>query len=221
VTSSALLETAGAAIARAAREHEALICMATHSRLGVGRAFLGSTAEEVLGLVSEPVLLVGPSCRYDSRPCGGELVVPLDGSPLADEILPAVRHAVTALGLRPWFVEVFGGSDELPTDVGETITVEAAARAMADVSPEVEWEILHGRNPAQRIVQFAQLLPASLIAMTTHGRTGFRRVTAGSVAMQIVRDAPCPVLVLRSSGSGTVEAVDGAGTSDALVGNGH
>lgn len=52
-------------------------------------------------------------------------------------------------------------------------------------------------NPANRIVQLAEHLDADLIVCGTHGRTGVRRLLLGSVAEEVVRNAPCAVLVIR------------------------
>jgi nucleotide-binding universal stress UspA family protein len=52
-------------------------------------------------------------------------------------------------------------------------------------------------NPAQRVVQLAEQVDADLVVCGTHGRTGMRRAMLGSVAEEIVRHAPCAVLVIR------------------------
>lgn len=52
-------------------------------------------------------------------------------------------------------------------------------------------------NPAQRIVDLATSVDADLIVCGTHGRTGVRRLVLGSVAEEVVRTAPCGVLVIR------------------------
>jgi nucleotide-binding universal stress UspA family protein len=51
--------------------------------------------------------------------------------------------------------------------------------------------------PAEVIVQRARDLGAGLIMMTTHGRSGLRRVLLGSVAEAVLHDAPCPVLLVK------------------------
>jgi nucleotide-binding universal stress UspA family protein len=61
---------------------------------------------------------------------------------------------------------------------------------------------LNGRDPAARLMDMAARLPAAAIALTTHGRTGLPRLVLGSVAMEVVHRAPCPVLVGRSSAGG-------------------
>ena len=52
-------------------------------------------------------------------------------------------------------------------------------------------------DPATEIVRIAREEEVALIAMGTHGRTGVRRVLMGSVAEQVLRRAPCPVLTVR------------------------
>ncbi len=53
-------------------------------------------------------------------------------------------------------------------------------------------------SPGPAIAQLAKQLKAELVVMPTHGRTGLARLGLGSVAEQVVRLSPCPVLVLRS-----------------------
>jgi nucleotide-binding universal stress UspA family protein len=52
-------------------------------------------------------------------------------------------------------------------------------------------------SPTLEIVEMARSLPADLIVISTHGRTGLKHVVLGSVAEHVVRRAPCPVLVVR------------------------
>jgi universal stress protein A len=53
-------------------------------------------------------------------------------------------------------------------------------------------------EPEQVILQTAREVGADLIVLGTHGRTGLRRMLMGSVAEHIVRQAPCPVLTIRT-----------------------
>jgi nucleotide-binding universal stress UspA family protein len=57
--------------------------------------------------------------------------------------------------------------------------------------------VLHGDRPDRSISEFASSIDASLIVTSTHGRTGLARIRAGSVAMAIVKRAPCPVVLNR------------------------
>ena len=61
---------------------------------------------------------------------------------------------------------------------------------------EVRAELASG-SPAAEIVRLARQGNHDLVVVGTHGRTGFRRLVLGSVAERVVREAPCPVLVVR------------------------
>ena len=87
---------------------------------------------------------------------------------------------------------------EADGDVLESGYLARLAHDLRSHTSPVEWDVLHGPDPGARLVDAATRLPASVIAMTTHGRTGFQRTVLGSVAMDVVHDAPCPVLVARS-----------------------
>lgn len=61
---------------------------------------------------------------------------------------------------------------------------------------DIELNVLFG-NPAQQICEYAEELSAGLILMPSHGRSGVAKFFLGSVADRVLRDAPCPVLILR------------------------
>jgi len=63
---------------------------------------------------------------------------------------------------------------------------------------DVEYERREG-DPAHEILRMADEIECDLIAMGTHGRTGFRSLLAGSVAVSVLRGAHCPVLAFRST----------------------
>ncbi len=65
------------------------------------------------------------------------------------------------------------------------------------VEIHVERQVGEG-DPAEEILRAAQDLKADLIVLGTHGRTGLARLLMGSVAEQVVRRAPCPVLTVRT-----------------------
>src|SRR5271166_301911 len=65
-----------------------------------------------------------------------------------------------------------------------------------DPAIRVEYAIAEG-DPATEILQLAQKFRCDLIVMGTHGRTGLSRLVAGSVAEEVMRSAPCPVLTVR------------------------
>ena len=58
--------------------------------------------------------------------------------------------------------------------------------------------------PSEDIVRLGQELPADLIIMGTHGRSGMSHLLLGSVAERVVRKAPCPVLTVRQEEPGSL-----------------
>lgn len=83
---------------------------------------------------------------------------------------------------------------DLPTlmrDAEKHLTEQAAkAPAGVEVIPAVQ----SGGNPSKAVVEYAQANAVDLIALSTHGRSGFRRMALGSVAEEILRKSPVPVL---------------------------
>ena len=76
---------------------------------------------------------------------------------------------------------------------GELRRLQEAAAAVPS-----ECRVAEG-HPATEILRTAREVGADLIVMGTHGRTGLRRLLMGSVAEQVVRQAPCPVLTVSIS----------------------
>jgi nucleotide-binding universal stress UspA family protein len=77
----------------------------------------------------------------------------------------------------------------------------AAARSrlaeMCNVSPEDDSARIVLGEPGVAIVSLAEELPASLVVVASHGRTGFKRLILGSVAAHVAREAACSVLIVR------------------------
>jgi len=75
---------------------------------------------------------------------------------------------------------------------------QLSALAVDELRDEVEsLALVRTGAPAIEIIEVARSLPADLIVISTHGRTGLKHVWLGSVAEHVVRRAPCPVLVVR------------------------
>jgi nucleotide-binding universal stress UspA family protein len=141
-----------------------------------------------------------------------KILVPLDGSELAECVLPHVKAIGSGCGVGQLIllsvVEPLYG--EVPPDVPAEVVQEAGVKAAkeylakikAQLSKEgfdVEAKVLTGR-PAETISEFAQSNKADLIAVSTHGRSGISRWVFGSVADRIVRSSSVPVLLIRPRG---------------------
>jgi nucleotide-binding universal stress UspA family protein len=149
------------------------------------------------------------------------ILVALDGSEVAERILPHVEalaekfgSALTLLRATPGMGEVVAatgagggpmdGEVVDPTPIIEAERQEAAAyldAAAADLRGKgLTVDCDQPEGPAgELVVERARRLGADLIAMTTHGRGGLERLVFGSVADAVLRNAPCPVLLVRVS----------------------
>jgi nucleotide-binding universal stress UspA family protein len=187
------------ALVTEASDRQALICMASHGRSRVGKAVLGSIAADVVSRSTDPVLLVGPQCEPARDMSGQRLGVCLDGSKFAEAILPIAAQWATTFGLRLWLLESASPADLAglagapPADVVESSYVARVARGL---SGRVDWDVLHARQPVDAIVAYAEEHPVAVLAMATHGRTGWSRLAEGSIALQVLHRAPCPVLIV-------------------------
>lgn len=187
-----------AQIVRVAREEQAtLIVMASHGRSGPGRWLLGSVTEGVLRLSPCPVLIGRGSLHHEFAGFR-QVVVPLDGSQNAAEVLPAVQPYLH----REARGTLVRSSDDLVRQSALRLDEQAYRAYQATLQAELtralppdswRWEVLDC-PPAEAILRVAEADQADLIAMSTHGRTGFHRLLLGSVTERVARHAPCSVL---------------------------
>ena len=80
------------------------------------------------------------------------------------------------------------------TAAQERLDTLLGQEALARLQPEYASRI---GTPAEEIVRYADARDVDLIIMGTHGRSGVAHLLLGSVAEQVVRTAPCPVLLVR------------------------
>lgn len=137
------------------------------------------------------------------------ILVPIDFSDCAKKALQyaiplAKEHeaAITLLYVMPAdrAVGEYGGIDyaSLQTETRASSDRALAALVVDEVRGEVPADTLVRTGaPVVEILEAAKDLPADLIVISTHGRTGLKHVFLGSVAEHVVRRAPCPVLVVR------------------------
>lgn len=149
-----------------------------------------------------------------------QILIALDGSELAESILPYVEPLAERFGARlivvratlspatvvaaeaPLGVDPAGGAMIDPTPILEADREDSAAylsglaQRLTRAGHAVDQELPEG-PAAEAILELAQSRSIDLIAMTTHGRGGLGRVVFGSVADAVLRHAPCPMLVVR------------------------
>lgn len=174
----------------------ALICMATHGRSAIGSAVLGSVTREVLAKAEAPVLLVGPRCVPSSELRDICVAVRPGSAFSARAISFAIEWARTS-NARLHLVGALSGVEVLAVgDDEERAELGALAQRCRDAGVAASWRLVEGDDIASRVLEAAAEVSASMLVVATHGRGPLARLALGSVAQQLVRRAPCPVLVV-------------------------
>jgi nucleotide-binding universal stress UspA family protein len=188
-----------------------VVVMATHGRAGIDRLVHGSVAEAVLAKAPVPLLLIHAAASLVSiEP--PRLVVPLDGSPFAEEALPEAADLAHKLGGEIVLVQALAWPEHALTGTDGRVAAyidEQVASARADATRYLEsvraWllaqrpgltvtcEVRFG--PADEVIASSSTGHAGLVVMATHGRTGVPRLVKGSVAARTLRRGTCLLLV--------------------------
>lgn len=201
-----------------------LIVMATHGRGATGRILQGSVADRVAREASAPVLLVRSDGHLPTAQMS-RILVPLDGSELAETALPTAMTLASELGLplhvvcvveaprKEWTgmigtrLDAIGPASRSPTlaeHAARIYLTDCAQRHGGETMISIEVRLGGVEHELRKAID-----PSDLVVMTTHGHRGLRRLVLGSVAEALVRQASAPVLLLRA---GTVQS--GKGVND-------
>lgn len=215
-----------------------LIAISSHGCGGVSRWPLGSIARRVLAKSHTPVLLIrtgGPKSALEAEDVHKtawhqlaflpkepfRILVPLDGSPVAQAIIPYVEALASGMAGEIALLRVAEPIDiprvgKLGRSFGVTeyerewhdLAVEAESEAkrylgemesaLANKGVSVRSASLVGK-PVDTILRFADDYSADLVALATHGFSGISRWAFGSVASKVVEGSSRPVLLLRPS----------------------
>jgi nucleotide-binding universal stress UspA family protein len=192
-----------------------LVVMTTHGRSGISRAWVGSVADAVVRRAAVPVLLLRPHDDREPEALDCQhVLVPLDGSPLAEGILPPVELLYRVFRTRVTLLRVVPPLQLEPAADGPPVLSQSRAaieRAVASARDYLElvastWRLagvpvetaveVHA-IPAVAILDHAATHGIDTIAMATHGRGGWSRVALGSVADKVMRGTLMPVLLFR------------------------
>lgn len=197
-----------------------LVVMATHGRGAIGRLWLGSVADHLIRHVAVPVLLLRPrdnDLGFAAEGAVHSILVPLDLSEVSARALePAgALAALTQAHLTLLHVlEPFYGLAEpglpYPVTLDPALTElqrEEAQRHLDRLADglrarglRVGTRVQIHSGAAAAILTILEEEPFDVVAMSTHGATGFRRLLLGSVADKVIRGAEKPVLVVRAGG---------------------
>lgn len=211
-----------------------LILMATHGRAGARHWALGRVAERILRQATVPVCLVRAevpdAVPYDRWP-KKTINVMLDGSELAESALPHVEALAQQKGetvevvlvrvCEPPAMPTYESPEisGVPLNWGEYVQDElgrcekTSNEYLAEIEKRfkekkisVRSEVLAGKA-SEAIMDYAAKNPQSMIVMTTHGRTGIRRLVYGSVAESVLLGVSNPIFLIRigqTSGAASV-----------------
>lgn len=189
-----------------------LVLMATHGHSGLKRWAMGSVAEKVIHGSRVPVWLVPARCKGEIS-CGfwpeNPMLVPLDGSELAEEVLEHVEKLAGQGGIGPVkvvllrVVESPVMSDHYFSNIPQTREqvdkyLNRIEKRLEKAGLDVEPRVLTG-EPAEQIVDYIGSAQFSLVVMSTHARSGLSRWVMGSVAMKVVSESSSPLLLVRPS----------------------
>lgn len=192
-------------LARAEQWQAQLIAVGTHGRTGLRRLLLGSVADQIVRAAHCPVLVA----RSERE---GAILAATD---LTDPALPAIELAAAeaartgrklvvmhAMEMREGDAAM-GILGALPAlDTPETL---AARRELASLIIQTALQrlgaqaqvVIAEEDALRETLELAESLPAALIVVGTHGRSGLSRVVLGSMTARLIEHAPCSVLVAR------------------------
>jgi len=196
-------------IAKAAGNQGTLLVMATHGRSGLNRFLLGSIAEKVLRGTASPLLLVRatPGAQSAGVATLKSIIVPLDGSKLAESALPVAVAVAKKLDLEVVLFRAHHVPYNPTANFGEVIArvrdetdkyLENAAAEVKKLGVSKVRYLTREGIASDEIIALARETAHTLIVMCSHGRTGMERWVLGSVTETVARHADAPVLVVRA-----------------------
>jgi nucleotide-binding universal stress UspA family protein len=215
--SSALLEGFAPDVLREQMSGKAdLVVMATHGRGPASRFWLGSVTDALVRSATVPLLLLRPGEQPPSgalAPPFRKVMIPLDGSELAEQALPPALRMGRIMGADYTLLRVVKPIVLLDSNVGWPVVSgvddsltrqtldeaqtyrERLAEPLRKEGLNVQTRTVLHTHAADAILQ--ETRRADVLCLATHGRGGFRRLLLGSVADKVLRGGTTPMLVCR------------------------
>jgi nucleotide-binding universal stress UspA family protein len=174
------------------------IVMLTHGRGAIARFLLGETATEFVRESPCPVLLVHPAegpINFSVSPEIKHILIPLDGSELAERMIEPAAALAKAIGADVTFLTVLAAIPEMVPAKAEQYLEKHSDRLRAQSIRVSSKVVPHG--DAADVIVAKSADPGTIIALATHGRGGLSKLVWGSVTQEVVRHATAPVLVFK------------------------
>ncbi len=202
-----------------------LFVLSSHGRTGLARWWYGSLADDLVRRTARPLLLAHPrdgEPAWEPEPAFRHVLVPLDGSPRAAQVLPALLPLGTRMGAEYTLLRVVEPAPlpvvdptlvaAAPVETAVVDAQQAAAREYLErvagrlragpARPVVRTCVVLDPQPAEAILSFAREgRGVDLIALGTHGRGGLSRLLLDSVAAKVLKQTTVPLLLLRAAGT--------------------
>jgi len=137
-----------------------------------------------------------------------KILVPLDGSEVAEQAMPYVERLARQLKSEVILMTVCLPGDPLERALAEYI--ERRAEKIQSLGVETRSLCVEG-EPAASIINFAERNKIGLIVISTHGKSGISNWPLGSIAGKVVQRSNIPVFLVRSSQPGKAPADDKLG----------
>ena len=205
----------------AADKNVSLVVMASRGTSGEGPWLLGNIAAKVLRATTKPVLLVRKEAPAEGLQRKGlikRILVPLDGSKVAEQIVPHAEELARGMGAElilfqayESFLGVISGEAMITMSAEEIKEAnkhreedaKAYLRTIAGTLREMGLtvsEVIVPGDPADVILSYAESNAVDIISMSTHGLSGLKRWVFGSVTDKVLHAGDMPVLVVRAAG---------------------
>jgi nucleotide-binding universal stress UspA family protein len=200
-----------------------IIIMASHGRSGIGQWIRGSVADKVLHISHTPILRIRAAAPRESFYRKNEkitVLVPLDGSEVAEKVLVQVQQLASHFGRENVEIvlfrvcELFTHPHNYPPQMSMSYEeylnyetkrcTEICQTYLSEVEGMLKTEGLQARsevvvgNVADETINYINESPVDLVIMSTHGRTGISRWAFGSIAEKVLKGTSIPTMLVRS-----------------------
>jgi len=206
----------------AEKENISLIIMATHGRTGIRRWALGDTANKVARASKCPVLLIRANTDVPKSVHLDKILVPLDGSKQGEVVLPHIENIAPKLKARIYLLKVveplyhmqlvydevayYGGTGMIkipyteeemkPLKAAAEEYIESVSRKLTAEGIKTSYKVKVG-SAGEEIIKAEEEMRVDMVAMSTHGHSGFGRWGHGSIADKVLHHGNTPLLLVR------------------------
>lgn len=204
-----------------------LIVMSTHGRGGLTRAWVGSVADSLVRETNVPVLLLRPhghALRSGTVPVTHNILLPVDGSEFSERLIEAAVYIGGVSDTHYTLLQVLLPPPPVMLPEGLMAPMEmvpaweeARQEALAHLEllagglrargASAHAIVLIDTDVAKAIRSYALGHDVDLIAMVTHGRSGWERMVMGSVSDSVMRGTSVPLLVMHPEPARVAERI--------------